>query len=140
VREGSRLEAGSYILTVADANTMPTMIALLPGQDRPRLRSGMTLQFNIPGYEKTNEKIPISEVGQEVIGPQEARRYVGDKIADALELKGPVVIVRARLSARTFESRDKTYTYHDGMTAKAEVSVRKRRVLVALVPFLEKIL
>ena len=139
VREGSRLEAGSYILTVADANTMPTMIALLPGQDRPRLRSGMTLQFNMPGYEKTNEKIPISEVGQEVIGPQEARRYVGDKIADALELKGPVVIVRARLSARTFESRDKTYTYHDGMTAKAEVSVRKRRVLVALVPFLEKI-
>jgi membrane fusion protein (multidrug efflux system) len=139
VREGSRLEAGSYILTVADHGTMPTMIALLPGQDRPRLRAGMTLQFNIPGYEKTNEKIPISEVGQEVIGPQEARRYVGDKIADALDLKGPVVIVRARLSSRSFESRDKTYAYHDGMTAKAEVSVRKRRVLVALVPALEKI-
>ncbi|HKE14463.1 MAG TPA: hypothetical protein VKB80_06350, partial [Kofleriaceae bacterium] len=77
--------------------------------------------------------------GQEVIGPQEARRYVGDKIADALPIKGPVVIVRAPLGKRTFVSRDKTYTYADGMTAQAEVSVRKRRVLVALVPALEKI-
>ena len=139
VREGSRLEAGDYIMTVVSADAMPTMIALLPGTDRPRIRPGMTLQFKIPGYEKTNEKIRITEVGQEVIGPQEASRYVGGKIADALTIKGPVVIVRAKLPTRTFESRDKIFTYHDGMTAQAEVSVRRRRVLVALIPALEKV-
>jgi biotin carboxyl carrier protein len=139
VREGSRLEAGDYIMTVVSADAMPTMVALLPGADRPRIKPGMTLQFNIPGYEKTNEKLTITEVGQEVIGPQEASRYVGHKIADALTIKGPVVIVRASIRSRTFESRDQTFTYHDGMTAKAEVSVRKRRILVALVPALEKI-
>jgi hypothetical protein len=139
VRIGSRLDPGGYILTVVAPDAMPTMIALLPGTDRPRIRPGMELQFKIPGYEKTNEKVKITEVGQEVIGPMEARRYVGDKIADALSIKGPVVIVRAPLGKRTFESRDKIYTYADGMTAQAEVSVRKRRVLVALVPALEKI-
>ena len=139
VREGSRVEAGTYIMTLVSPDAMPTMVALLPGQDRPRIRPGMTLQFKMPGYEKTNEKIPIGEVGQEVIGPQEASRYVGDKIADALGIKGPVVIVRAPLPRRTFESRDKTYRYHDGMPAEAEVSVRRRSVLVALVPALEKL-
>lgn len=140
VREGSRLEAGDYIMTVVSTDAMPTVIALLPGSDRPRLRPGMELQFKIPGYEKTNEKATISEVGQEVIGPQEARRYVGDKIADALSIQGSVVIVRAALPSRTFEARDKVYRFHDGMPAKAEVSVRRRPVLVALVPALEKIL
>jgi multidrug efflux pump subunit AcrA (membrane-fusion protein) len=139
VREGSRLEAGDYIMTVVSADAMPTLIALLPGHDRPRLRPGMTVQFKIPGYEKTNEKAIIDEVGSEVIGPQEASRYVGNKIADALTIKGPVVIVRARLRSRTFESRDKVYTFADGMTAQAEASVRKRRVLVALIPALEKL-
>jgi membrane fusion protein (multidrug efflux system) len=139
VREGSRLEAGDYIMTVVSADAMPTVIALLPGPDRPRLRPGMELQFKIPGYEKTNEKAVISEVGEEVIGPQEAGRYVGNKIADALSIKGAVVIVRARLPSRTFESRDQIFTYHDGLTAKAEVSVRRRRVLVALIPALEKV-
>ncbi|HKE20283.1 MAG TPA: HlyD family efflux transporter periplasmic adaptor subunit, partial [Kofleriaceae bacterium] len=57
VRVGTRLDPGGYILTVVSPNAMPTMIALLPGTDRPRIRPGMTLQFKIPGYEKTNEKI-----------------------------------------------------------------------------------
>jgi multidrug efflux pump subunit AcrA (membrane-fusion protein) len=139
VRVGSRLEAGDYILTVASPDAMPTMIALLPGTDRPRIRPGMTLQIKLPGYEKANEKAVISEVGQEVIGPREAQRYVGDKIADALAIKGPVAIVRAQLRSRTFEARDKIYTYHDGMTATAEVNVRSRPVLVALIPPLEKV-
>jgi biotin carboxyl carrier protein len=139
VRVGSRLEAGDYIMTVVSHDAMPTVVALLPGTDRPRIKPGMELQFKIPGYEKTNEKAIISEVGQEVIGPQEAGRYVGQKIADAMEIKGPVVIVRARLLSRTFESRDQIFEFHDGMTAKAECSVRKRRILVALIPALEKV-
>ena len=138
VREGSPITAGDYIMTVAPENAMPEVIAFLRGADSPRLKVGQTLQLTLPGYTKANEKVIITSVGKEVIGPQEARRFVGGKSGDSLPIKGSVVIVRAKLTRRTFEARDKTFVYHDGMTAKAEVSVKSRRVLVALVPALEK--
>jgi membrane fusion protein (multidrug efflux system) len=140
VRHGSHLAPGDHILTIVPEDETPVVVALLPGGDRPRLRPGMTLHLEIPGYEKTREQAVVDSIGEEVIGPQEARRYLGDKIADALELSGSVVLVRARLPGRTFVARDKIYSYHDGMIAKAEVSVRARPALFALIPGLEKLL
>ena len=139
VRHGAHLAPGDPILTIVAENAHPTVVALLPGGDRPRLRPGMTLHLEIPGYEKTRERAVVDTIGEEVIGPQEARRYLGDKIADALPIDGSVVLVRARLPSRTFTARDKTYSFHDGMVAKAEVSVRARAALVALLPGLEKL-
>ena len=102
------------------------------------MRVGQILQLKLPGYQKAHERLKITSVGEEVIGPREARRFLGDKNGDSLPTKGSVVIVRAKLERKTFKARDKTYEYHDGMTAMAEVSVKSRRVLAALVPALEK--
>lgn len=140
VSEGQRLELGDRIATVVAPDALPTLVAFLPGHDRPRLRPGMTIQFKLPGFEKTNEKAVITSVGREVIGAAEAKRYSGQQIADALAVKGSLVLVRARLDRRTYTARDKTYAFADGQIARAEVAVRTRRVLAALVPALEKYL
>jgi multidrug resistance efflux pump len=140
VYPGSHLQPGGNILTIIPEEGMPVVVALLPGGDRPRLKEGMMLQLELPGYEKVREQAEILTIGEEVIGPTEAARYLGEKIADALPVKGSVVLVRARLNGRTFMARDKEYRYHDGMTARAEVIIRKRSALVALIPGLEKIL
>ena len=140
VTEGNLLQPGDHILTLVAEDALPTVVALLPGADRPRLRVGQTLQLQLPGYEKSRERLVIREVGQEVIGPEEARRYLGDKIAGSITTKSSVVIVRARIESRTFMARDKQFRFHDGMAATAEVSVRTRRVIVALVPGLERLL
>jgi hypothetical protein len=50
-----------------------------------------------------------------------------------------VVIVRARLPARTFVSDGHRYHFHDGMVGAGEVEVESRPFLVTLVPSLEKL-
>jgi membrane fusion protein (multidrug efflux system) len=111
-----------------------SVVALLPGFDRPRLAVGMTLQIELPGYHKTREEAVIDTIGSQVIGPEEARKSLGDPIGDALPITGPVVIVRAHLTARTFEAGGRAYAFHDGMVGKAEVRVDHERLLRVLLP------
>ena len=71
------------------------------------------------------------------MAPAEARRYLGDEIADAVQFPGPVVKVEAHLPSDTFEAEGKVRQYHDGMLAQAEVRIRSERVLVTLIPALK---
>jgi membrane fusion protein (multidrug efflux system) len=139
VRAGNALLPGDHILTLVAPGAEPIVIAFLPGQDRPRLRTGMTLQVDLRGYNKVREPAVIVEVGTEVIGPTEARRTVGAQVADSLKLEGPVVIVRARLPARTFVADNHRYHFHDGMVGTGEVEVESKPFVVTLIPSLEKL-
>ena len=113
------------------------MIALLPGEYRPQLKPGMELRMELQGYRYAYQHLTVADVGSEVVGPAEARRYLGDEIADAATLGGPVVLVTARLPSLTFEAEGRTRRYHDGMWGKAEVRVRSEPILVALIPALK---
>jgi membrane fusion protein (multidrug efflux system) len=110
---------------------------LLPGQYRPQIRRGMPMRLEISGYKYAYQKLVVGSVGDEVIGPGEAQRYLSPGSADALQVTGPVVIVRARLPRTTFTAEGKTYHYHDGMHGQAEVRVRSERILFALIPALK---
>jgi multidrug resistance efflux pump len=139
VRPGQALMPGDHIATIVEPGAEPIVTAFLPGQDRPRLRLGMPLQLDLRGYTKVRERAVIIEVGTEVIGPNEARRTVGAQVADSLNLNGPVVIVRARLPARTFVADNHRYHFHDGMLGNGEVEVESKPFMVTLVPSLEKL-
>ena len=89
VRPGQNLNPGDHILTIVPEGAEPVVIALLPGQDRPRLRVGMKLQVALKGFIKPREQVVITEVGSEVIGPNEARRALGATFGDAVTLTGP---------------------------------------------------
>jgi membrane fusion protein (multidrug efflux system) len=136
VRPGQPVAPGQVVVTLAGPGGERTVIALLPGEYRPMLKPGMELRMELQGYRYSYQHLTIEQVGGEVVGPAEARRYLGDEIADAATLGGPVVLVTARLPALTFEAEGKTRRYHDGMWGKAEVRVRSERILVALIPAL----
>jgi hypothetical protein len=133
VHNGDLLIPGAPVLAIVDPDAQPSIIAFLPGSDRPRLGVDMTLQVQLAGYSKSREEAVITEVGAEVIGPTAARKYLGETVGDALPLHANNVIVRAKLPGRTFEAAGKTYEYHDGMTALAEVRVESRSFLKTLV-------
>jgi membrane fusion protein (multidrug efflux system) len=76
-------------------------------------------------------------VGDQIVGPAEVRRFLGPEIGDAVQLSGPMVLVRARLPSSTFTSKGRTFNYFDGMLARADARVRTERILVALVPGLK---
>ncbi len=133
---GQPVAPGQVLVTLAGPGGERTVIALLPGEYRPQLKRGMDLRMELQGYRYAYQSLTLAEVGEEVVGPAEARRYLGEEIADAATLDGPVVLVTARLPSLTFEAEGKTRRYHDGMWGKAEVRVRSERILIALIPAL----
>ncbi|MEO6196157.1 MAG: GAF domain-containing protein [Thermoanaerobaculia bacterium] len=137
VRVGQHIAPGQSLLSIGRGQERPVVIAFLPGEDRPLLKRGMPLRLEIQGYRYAYQELIIDSVGDEVVGPAEARRYLGDEIADAVQLTGPVVRVEAHLNSPTFKAEGKLRRYHDGMLAKAEVRTRSERVLVTLIPALK---
>jgi multidrug resistance efflux pump len=138
VRPGAALDLGNRVLTLLRRDAQPIALVFLPGQDRPRLRAGQTIQIDLEGYTKMRERATIMDVGAEVIGPTEARRVLGQNNADAVPLQGPVVMVRARLPSATFRADRFTFHYHDGMPLSGEVKIDNKPFLVTLVPALER--
>ena len=133
VRPGQLVTPGAPVMKIAPTADL-SVVAVLPGTDRPRLAAGMTLQIELPGYHKKREQAVIDAIGTQVIGPEEARRSLGAQIGDALPIAGPVVLVRGHLPARTFEAGGREYAFYDGMVGKAEVRVDSDRLLHLLLP------
>jgi membrane fusion protein (multidrug efflux system) len=141
VRPGQYLQPGQVVLSLAGPQGVPgagpSVAVLLPGQYRPQIKRGMPMRLEISGYKYAYQKLAVGSVGDEVVGPGEAQRYLSPGGADAVQVTGPVVIVHARLPRSTFTAEGKTYHYHDGMHGQAEVRVRSERILFALVPALK---
>jgi membrane fusion protein (multidrug efflux system) len=137
VRVGQHIAPGQSLLSITRGQSRPEVVAFLPGEDRPMLKRGMPLRLELQGYRYAYQHLVVDSVGDEVLGPAEARRYLGNEIADAVQFAGPVVKVEAHLISGTFESEGKVRRYHDGMLARAEVRIRSERVLVALIPALK---
>lgn len=133
VRAGQLVAPGAPLMKISPSGDL-VVIGVFPGSDRPRLETGMTVQIDLPGFHKKREEAMIDAIGSQVIGPDEARRSLGDPIGDALPITGPVVIVHAHLSAHTFEASGRAYEFHDGMLGKAEVRVDEQSLLRALLP------
>jgi hypothetical protein len=140
VRPGEFLAAGQAVLSIVHGEDRPTVVVLLPGEYRPQVRRGMPIRFEISGYRYAYQRLTVDAVGDEVVGPTEARRYLGTEIGDTVTLSGPVVILKALLPSPSFTAEGHTYRFHNGMHGNAEVEVRSERILVTLVPGLKAFL
>lgn len=138
-RVGQALAPGDVVLALSGDDPAPHVLVLLPGDERPRLRAGMPLRFEIDGYADATRTLEIERVHDDVISPGEALRLLGPAVGEGLALAGPVVLVEARLPATAFVSKDRSYDYHDGMRGRGEVRVRAVTLLEALVPALERL-
>ena len=137
VRPGQYVAAGQGVLSIVRGQDRPTVVVLLPGEYRPLVRRGMPVRFEISGYRYSYQGLTVESVGDEVVGPNEARRYLGPEIGDAVQLSGPVVILKAGLPRPTFQADGRTFRFHNGMHGNAEVEVRREKILLTLVPGLK---
>jgi multidrug efflux pump subunit AcrA (membrane-fusion protein) len=134
VREGQLVEAGLRILDLQGSASAATLIALLPGRYRPLLHAGDHLRFEVDGFHERAQELEISRVGDQIVGPSEAARYIGRDMADAFSIGGPVVLVEAKLPATSFETDGRRYDFANGMFGKAEAAVRDESIAYAFVP------
>jgi membrane fusion protein (multidrug efflux system) len=110
---------------------------MLPGRYRPMLKPGMAVRLELAGFKYVYQNFTIESVGNEVVGPSEIRRFLGQELADTVSLKEPVVLVTARLPTSTFVAEGKTFSYYEGMQGDADARVRAESVLLTLVPGLK---
>lgn len=137
---GQYLSPGVAVVSIVPEDAAPTLLALLPGHSRPHLRPGTSLRVELAGFRHQYQELFIEQVGDQLVGPAEMRRYLGPGLSDAFTLEGPLVLVRARLPSRTFINRGSLYEYFDGMPARAEARVRTERLLWLLFPGLAELI
>jgi membrane fusion protein (multidrug efflux system) len=134
IRAGQYLAPGEVLLALLDEGAPCSIVAILPGSYRPMLRAGMTLRFALSGFPYAYRETTIDWVGDEVVGPAEIKRYLGQELGDSVQIKGSAVLVGAKLPSRTFVANDTTLEYHYGMQGTAEARVRSERILFTLIP------
>jgi multidrug efflux pump subunit AcrA (membrane-fusion protein) len=138
LRKGHRIAAGEVVLSVVREDASFSMIAVLPGHERPLLRAGQSMLFEISGFADAHQKVAIAEIGDEVVGPAEVKRFLNPEMSDALIVPGPSVLVTGRLPARAFRVEGQGLNFYDGMQGTVEVAVRTEPLVFAFIPSLRR--
>jgi membrane fusion protein (multidrug efflux system) len=137
IRPGQALSMGETVLSLEGEQTKFTLVAMLPGRYRPMLKPGMPVRLELAGFKYVYQNLKIESVGNEVVGPAEMRRFLGQELADTVAVTEPVVLVMARLPQSTFLADGRTFAYYEGMQGNADARVRAESVLVTLFPALK---
>ena len=136
-REGQPVEPGASLVELHEAHSTAAVSALLPGRYRPYLSKGDKLRFRLDGFHRQVLELEVQRVGEQIVGPREAARYLGPDLADAFAIQGPVAMVEAQLPHGSFDSDGIEYDYAHGMQGLAEAVVRNEAVIYALLPVLK---
>jgi membrane fusion protein (multidrug efflux system) len=139
-REGQYVAAGVPIISLLELEPRFRVMALLPGSSRPEVHPGMPLRVELTGYSYAYQTVRVVDVSQQVIGPAEARRFLGPDVADSVLVEGPVTLVQGEIEGTSFVVDGRELGFHDGMPAMAEVPVRQVRLVVLLAPWLRSLL
>jgi multidrug efflux pump subunit AcrA (membrane-fusion protein) len=134
VRAGQLVEPGMPLLTLLGEDAGARLTALLPGRYRPLLARGQRLRFIADGFPRALHELAIERVGDQVVAPAEALRFMGRDASAQVALDGPVVLVHARLPGRTFASEGASYRFHHGMQGRAETAVRHDSIAFTFIP------
>jgi multidrug efflux pump subunit AcrA (membrane-fusion protein) len=138
VRAGQLIEPGVAVLELRGDHADTNVVALLPGRYRPLLKKGAKLRFELDGFHRRAHELTVQDVGDQIVGPSEAARYLGRDQAEALPLNGPVVLVQASLPSGSFEADGEKFEFAHGMHGKAETIVRNEPVAYAFMPGLKQ--
>jgi len=139
-RVGQLIDAGTPLLALQGQARQAQLTAMLPGPDRPRIHPGMPLRLQVAGFERTSLELVVERIDEQVLGPREALRALGAELADAFDLRGPVVLVHARLPFDGLHVRGVEYQLHHGMPGVAEIAVEREPLLFAWLPGLREAL
>jgi len=140
LRPGQYVSPGEAVVSVGGDHLDVTLVALLPGGYRPLLARGTRMRVELDGFKHEYKDFTVDSVGDQIVGPNEVRRFLGADIGDAVVLNGPLVVVKAHVATPTFQSKGRSFNYYDGMLARADARVRTERIFVTLVPGLKGVL
>jgi membrane fusion protein (multidrug efflux system) len=140
VRNGQRVDSGTVVMSIVQNGTVEglSVLAFLPGGERPRLHAHQPLTLTFPGYRGARIHTTVRAISTEVLGANDAKaRYLGARVGESVPIAGTVVVVEAILDSPEFSSDGETYKLSDGMIGLAEVQLASHTVLQTMLPGLQ---
>lgn len=135
VRVGQQVVPGDAIVAIDSPGSRPIVVAMLPGHERPRLSSARgRMLLELDGFARERVPVVLRSIADEVVGPNEALRFLGKDESSALEVRGPVVMVEAVIEDLEFEVDGTRYRFYDGMQGALEVEVDSQTLLESVLP------
>jgi hypothetical protein len=137
VGNGKVVAPGKVVLSIVESGTVEglSVVAFLPGSERPRLRAKQPILLALPGYRGVRIPAEVRGVSSQVLGAAEARsRYLGERVGESFAVEGNVVVIDAILTTEEFESDGQKFKLHDGMVGLVEVQLASKSVLETVVP------
>jgi membrane fusion protein (multidrug efflux system) len=95
------------------------------------------MRLELEGFKYQYQELIIDQVGDELVGPEEVRRYLGPELAESLTVSGAVVLVRAHAPSRFFEADGKRLAYFDGMMGTVDARLKSERIILTIMPGLK---
>jgi len=133
-QSGQQLLPGQSALTLLTKHRSVRFVGALPGRFRPLLRTGLPAWFASDADPHRRVRVVIVRVDEEIIGPNEAGRYLGNGVADAVTLSGPVVMVEAALVVRDNGRMVDPDLFYSGAHGRLDVELRSEPAMLALIP------
>lgn len=118
IRGGQPLAAGDPLVAIEGPNARPKLVAFLPGHARPRLHAGARVRLELAGYRFAYQELVLASAGERLIGPNEARRFLGLEVGDTIPVEGALVIATADLPP-DFDVDGSRFKYAEGMSGTA---------------------
>jgi hypothetical protein len=126
---------GDALVAFERDNARIVVVGMLPGHFRPRLANAAArAQLELDGFARERVDVTVRSVADEVVGPNEALRYLGRDAAGAIELGGPVVIVEATVDGLEFRAGDDSFRFYDGMQGALELRLEDESLLSIVLP------
>jgi multidrug resistance efflux pump len=136
IRPGDHLAPGDIALTVVERDSGFAVLAALPGFFRPLLKQGMPARLEFEGYPYAAQRLTLETIGDEVVGSEEVRRFLGVTTPES-GLSPNVVLVRSEIPSATFFANGREHRLHEGMRGRLEVKVRTEHLAFVLIPGLK---
>jgi biotin carboxyl carrier protein len=137
VQEGRHVEPGDTLFVVEPVDAPVEIIAALPGSLRPQLDLEQSARFSVDGSDAWRA-VELREISADVIGPNEAKRFLGRSAEDSIDVGKTSVIVTATIDTRFYKADGREYQLYQGMSGELEVRLAKKPIAFLLVPALRR--
>jgi HlyD family secretion protein/Biotin-lipoyl like len=134
-RVGQQVQPGDALVAVDRPDSRAVIVAMLPGHERPRLSAtsgGVLLELD--GFSRRLVPVTLRSIADEVVGPDEALRFLGKDQVGAVEVHGPVVVIEAVIEGAEFEADGNRYRFYEGMQGALEIEVGQQTLLESVLP------
>jgi HlyD family secretion protein len=129
---GQFVVAGQHLFDITQAGAKRKLMALLPGSYRPQLSIGQPVRVKLSGYAFTTLELKIARIGDELVGPTQARRLLGAAREDAFPVSGSNVWIEADIEQDSFRFNGRDLSFHDGLSGEVEIVIDRAPIALQL--------